>query len=678
MLRFHAALLTGVALLGGCNQPATGDGDCPDGGACSSVEPERPKIYISPPFGLGFDCVMTGCDQAHQLTISNRGGGTVDLQRVSLSTETSADFTVELAEELPYSLAAGATLTVPVRYQPSDATPDDGLVRVVYTVTPGTGEDPDPIELPLRTRTLASPRVGLPNEELNFGFVNPGETLALALVVQNAAEQNAILVVSEAELEEGSDVEFSLLSGVPGIANAAEELQINIQFSPLLAADAARTYHGILHLKTNDPTHPDVQVRLVGTAREAPQLAFDPPLQGNVLDLGSTGVGSSLETTLQLRNLGGSDLLVIPELIDASGSGFTIEPSAGQLPAMGPFEYGSLLVRFTAVNGGPARGSGGRVPTLRLQTNDPGQLAVDIRLDAFGVLPHAQPNVDRVDFGGVVVGWQATPATVLLQNTGAGPLNVTNIFLEPGSNAQLTMELVPGLPAVLMPEDQPIKVTLHYSPVTLGLATGALVFQTDDTDSPLTRVQLTARGITCEEGCPIPHATPDCTFGSCEIDACEAGWHNADEVEVTGCECREDDGGDLGEICGQGERDFGRIPDDGTERSFSGTLHDASDTDIMWLYADDEGGAGQLFGDEFDVEIILLNTPPGVEMCIRESGHDVQGQGCGRGGEQCGVSRWTKDGSYGSDDDTDFTIKVRLTPGTAPFCANYTVRVKNG
>jgi hypothetical protein len=255
---------------------------------------------------------------------------------------------------------------------------------------------------------------------------------------------------------------------------------------------------------------------------------------------------------------------------------------------------------------------------------------------------------------------------------------VRDVFWEPGSNAQLRMDMLGGIPMVLLPEDTGLSVTLRYQPVALGSVYGTLVFSTDDPAAPLKRLPVSGTGISCADGCPLPNAVPGCSAGKCEVAGCVSPYHNADQGAVNGCECREDDGGDIGAVCGGGEKNLGTLPDNGDARTVSGTLHGVDDVDTYWVYMQDEGGIGQLFGDTFDADIELVSTASNIELCIRHDTHDVQGQGCGRGSEECGRRSIHKGGSYGSSDDTDFTVRVRFVPGTAPNCGSYSLRVKNG
>ncbi|MBI5495515.1 MAG: choice-of-anchor D domain-containing protein [Deltaproteobacteria bacterium] len=667
-----------LALAAACNPSGTTD-ECDGGTACPGAEDTPPRLFITPPFGLGFDCVTTQCDTTQHLSIENRGSGVVRLTRVALTSTSSEDFTVTLQGAVPLEIRKGTPVRLDVRYVPTDSVADDGQVRITYQLDPPQGPDPEPVTVALRTRTLGSPHAKVEPPELNFGYVAPGDALTIPIRVKNDTLAPSVLAVTAWEPEPESDPAFRVLTAPPLYVNTAGEALINVKFAPALDPSSARTFRGRLHLATNDGANPDIPVDLIATAKMDAELEV--LLPGNVLEVGSIGVGGTLSASVRLRNVGGRDLTVAPSLEGAEGAGFSIQPAAGALPPIASFEYDQVVVNWTAVAGGQALGPGASVPYLVLRSNDPRRAVVRIRLDAFGVLPTCTPNPAQLDFGGVVVGWTTEPRTVGVRNTGAGPLHITAVSMEPGSSVQIQLEPVSALPVTLLPEDPPMDITLRYLPASEGTVNGTLIIVSDDPNEPLKRVPVRARGMNCTEGCPIPHATPTCLGGKCDIDACEPGWHDTDHVGVNGCECGEDDGGDIGQACGNGgARNAGTFKDsDGREAYLSGVLSTAEDEDWWWFFAEDDGGVGELFGDSFDLRVEMTgSTPAGLEFCVRHDVHDVQGQGCGRGGETCGLRSFRRDGSWGSEDGRDVTLRVRFTPGTGPFCGNYSIRVKNG
>src|SRR5687768_10799619 len=127
LVRRHAAvLLSAATVLAGCNSPPIDD-TC-DGSTCAGAIVTPPRIFVSPPFGLGFDCVLMGCMQTQSLSISNRGDGIVRIERVTLTSTSSDDFELELNAELPVDVVKATPFVVPVHYAPTDAEPDQGNI----------------------------------------------------------------------------------------------------------------------------------------------------------------------------------------------------------------------------------------------------------------------------------------------------------------------------------------------------------------------------------------------------------------------------------------------------------------------------------------------------------------------------------------------------------------------
>ena len=67
-----------VAFASGCPSEIAAPG-C-KGPSCKAGEEENtepPRIFVDPPFGLGFDCVTLGCDVERRMVVENRGGGVI-------------------------------------------------------------------------------------------------------------------------------------------------------------------------------------------------------------------------------------------------------------------------------------------------------------------------------------------------------------------------------------------------------------------------------------------------------------------------------------------------------------------------------------------------------------------------------------------------------------------------
>ena len=208
-------------------------------------------------------------------------------------------------------------------------------------------------------------------------------------------------------------------------------------------------------------------------------------------------------------------------------------------------------------------------------------------------------------------------------------------------------------------------------------ASGSVSVESDDPDTRFIEIPLSASVADCTVACPITNGTPSCAMGVCKIGTCNASWYDSDGTSSNGCECAEaTPGGDPGSFCAM-SKEIGTLSDSGQSSSLTGNIPTAADVDVIHFFGKDEGGLGELFGDDFDVRINLNSADPGISMCVSRSGGGSSAQGCAISNETCGRS-FRRDGSYGSEDGADFSIRIFRTASTMPVCTSYTVLMSNG
>ena len=201
-----------------------------------------------------------------------------------------------------------------------------------------------------------------------------------------------------------------------------------------------------------------------------------------------------------------------------------------------------------------------------------------------------------------------------------------------------------------------------------------MIVESNSIDYTRSEVELSATGVTCEQGCVLPHATAECFSGACEVGSCSSGWHDADLDGKNGCECHEESP-EVGAFCSSAH-DVGTINDSQTTRS--GNLHQADDIDMYYFYAEDHSNFCMPWDDDGSIDVAFTTAPAHVEFCVSYIDHQPSGDGCGLGSEQCGLRSWRFDNtSCGGGDDRDVTVRVRVTPGQEVGCADYTLRFKS-
>lgn len=692
MRRAPVLLVPLLTLSLGCPQSLVGDGECKEGEPCDKGEdddPEPPRLYVDPPFGVGFDCVQPGCDETGSFRVENRGSGLVNLTLARLSVTTTGEMSVTLHDadgapltapttDKPLRLKEGEHVEARVRYAPTDAAADEGELWLDWYDGALDFEDAvvKRVELPLTTRVLGQAEAELVTPRLNFGYAAPGERVVLPLKITNTTEGSAALALEPPVFDPASDAHFSLAEEPDGplFVPPGETVEISIAFEP----DVADAYGGVLYVPTNDGGRPQLVVELLGTAIQEPYFAILRPDDWR-LDFGDVRVGNDKSRTVTLRNLGGQPLAVTPSMPVGAELGFSTTVSLDQpLPSIAPLAEATFEVSSSPTAGGDLAGQ------LRFTTNDPTLPEDWIDLHVYGSAPEGLASPGSLDFGSVVQSWTTEPREVRVTNNGTGDLTITSVSFELGSSSQVRLAEQPSLPVKLRPGDEPLIITVFVQAQTIGPANAVLLIETDGIEQPTMRVPVSAQVVTCEQACPVANGTPSCTAGQCEVGSCQSSFHDADQAFSTGCECAEDTTGggysDVSRFC-TSEGNVGPLADNcGSGNSNwvqrTGSLHTVDDIDLYHFSADDGGSATcDTFGESFRVQVELANAHPDVEFCRLSLG---PGGSCG--GEitsaQCGFRSWSDTGSYGSNDDTYVLVWVRRRPGAPATCGNYTIRFR--
>lgn len=314
MRRLVVVLLPLVVL--GCQAPISTGPDCeenPDAELCQQQEDDEPvlpaRLYVDPPFGTGFECVAIGCVEERTFTIENRGGRDVRITLVRTSVDTSTEFSVALhpivdtlvdrertlsfpSVDDPLVLKAGARAAAVVHYAPDDANADEGALILEWYDAENDYDDAvvSEVILPLTTRVLGDPYAELETPALNFGYVVPGQTKTLSVVVTNTTDGNATLEVQAPVFASGTPGTFVVDMGDAVFVAAGETLEIPVHYTP----STMTASFGALYFATNDGAHPQLAVQLKGTAISDPWYELVTPASF-VADFGDIRIGDLRE-----------------------------------------------------------------------------------------------------------------------------------------------------------------------------------------------------------------------------------------------------------------------------------------------------------------------------------------------------------------------------------------------
>ncbi|MBM4377722.1 MAG: choice-of-anchor D domain-containing protein [Deltaproteobacteria bacterium] len=653
----HASRMTSALALTlltwacGSNKPST-----------EQPEDNRPPGVVSAPSRLAWTCVAPGCDETQQLTFTVLGTRRAAIKRILLSGGGAADFSFTSSEEAPFTVGAGSSFTVDVRYVPKGA-PPSGPAELRVTFTDALAEESEDrlvageTVVPLVRRIVGEALLVAEPETLKFGAVGVGASQTLPLRVSNGGFGNISLQLLPAD---GGHPEVQVQW--PTDAALAPDAGVEV---PVTWTPAAPAYlSGELVLRATAEDVVPVTVKLEGTSLPEPRLGVEPQA---TVDFGTLAKGKTKALSLVLKNRGGRALTFTAITVqDILGNVKVTAPATPAGLSLQPLE--SLPLQLLV----DAKTAGAVDARVRISSNDASAPVTVVKVTGTVTEPRVALTPTALDYGVVPLGWVMNKP-VEVKNVGYGTLTVKNISLVGGSSQLFSLLGLPSLPLTLE-RNARASFQVEFRAEAPATVQGTVVVETDDATTPFAEVELDATVGTCAQGCPIANGTASCSSGKCEVGTCNAGWYNTDGLAASGCECQ-DTSNDPGEFCADAQY-AGNLPDNGASATWTGLLPITGDVDLIKFHANDNN---QFFYDDFDVRISLSSADPGISLCIYRHGTADGENDCFFTEETCPADRqYRKDGSFGTEDGADFVLKVFRTASSVPACIPYTVFMRNG
>ncbi len=208
------------------------------------------------------------------------------------------------------------------------------------------------------------------------------------------------------------------------------------------------------------------------------------------------GPGGELVTVnLELRNLGGGNLVLDTVEVADAGAGFAVSGiGAGTTILPDGFLDSSSAIPLTLTFDPLV--SGALATTLSIASNDPdGPLVVDLFGHAIANGPELAIDTPNNNAGGVAVGGTQTRADFLrLTNIGSQDLTISEISGSLGFAASGLPVGFPVQPIVLAPSES-INLDLDVAPSQFGLQSGTMQIRSDDVNHPVQTQFIVATGI---------------------------------------------------------------------------------------------------------------------------------------------------------------------------------------
>ncbi|GEM_PF-1914672 len=297
--------------------------------------------------GLAFETTPVGKASGAEARVFNRGLRPLTVFGASAE----GPFRVEVS--LPFSVAPGASASVPVTFHPTRVGEAAGSFILMT-------DDPDRLRasVALSGRGRGTPVARLSAPDLDFGGTPTGSARSLRLTLSNGGDDDLRVTGLSASGPFYVTIE-------PFVLPAGEGREVEVIFKPGRPGDAA----GALSLETDDPVRPTLAVPLKGRGTVPKVRVFEMDL-----DFGEVGLNKRVELPVVVFNEGDADLVVsqvVSEhpMFTVSAEGLTVPPGAS----------GTLTVAYspywlTFVTG-----------QIALTTNDPERRRIDLTVKGRGV-----------------------------------------------------------------------------------------------------------------------------------------------------------------------------------------------------------------------------------------------------------------------------------------------------
>ncbi len=439
------------------------------------------------PLALNFGSVEVSTTKT-LTTIAIGNTGTLSCTVNALTVAGSADFMLGAgAPTTPFSVAPGATVNVPVDYAPLDVGGDSGTLDIAS----------DDVDEPVVSVSLSGTGFAAPTTActvsplaLDFGFVDPGNTVTLTATVTNPATSPNRCTVNSATFDNTEFALNPLSQQTPFNVWQGSSVNVSLDYTPADTSPDTNTMT-LNILDADRVTVFDAPVTLTGNGG-GPVTAPDIDVNPLSLGFGVVDTGASATRTTTIANLGDADLTVTGLTVGGSTE-FQLNAGAPTPPfSVAPGTTADVPVDYAPVDVGADSG------TLDVASDDPDEPTVPVVLSGTGQAPPAtvcdiDVNPLALAFGSVDTGTTAT-LTTTIGNTGSAACTVNALTVTGSADFMLGA----GAPATpfMVAIGATVNVPVVYAPSAVGDDSGTLDIASNDPDENPLSVTLAGSGVT--------------------------------------------------------------------------------------------------------------------------------------------------------------------------------------
>ncbi len=387
-----------------------------------------------------------------------------------------------------HTVAAGATCTVLVGFNPSGIGSRSGAMTIDFQSSSASDTDPG-----RRTLTLQGTGFFLGPNQIGPAALttNIGTPTSTSVLLANSG---ATAIQLNSIAFSGAPNGFSLPTSGSNACAAGVTINSSSNCTLYVGFDGAASGSADIVVKTTTPTSADRSIHLVGVASPFPQIEID---TASPLDLGERVIntGPSAATTIKISSTGTAPLVISSVGQSGSTGDFVVSGDCLQvgisIPVQTPAATCSIVAQFSPTVVGP------RSMTLTINSNAEGHPSVPFTLTGTGKpVPAAKlsvtPTTLPIDFGHQTLNNPLySSRTLHIENIGdlAMSLGVTL----PSSG----FAVVNPCPATLAVSGQPgssCDMTIRFTPTQVQTYNGTITLTTSDAANLTKEITLTGIG----------------------------------------------------------------------------------------------------------------------------------------------------------------------------------------
>jgi hypothetical protein len=432
----------------------------------------NPPDIASTPGTHNYGDVLIMTNTSRTFVITNQGGADLQVTASSLAGGQTGEFAIT-SGGAPFTLAAGATRNVDVRFAPTTAGAKATTLRL-------TSNDPDenPFDVALSGMGTTAPELDVVPTSHNYGVIWVGANGSRTFAIRNIGSADLQITATTLVGTHAAEFGITLGGGAFTVAPGATH-NLDVRFAPTSSGPKTAT----LRLTSNDQDEATFDVALNGTGIMPPDIDATPSPH----NYGDVLVGTTATRTFVITNLGGVDLQVTgTSLVDGDVGQFAITLGGGSF-TLAAGATRNLDIRFAPTSGGS------KSTTLRLTSNDPDESPLDVAVSGMATTaPEIQVDPTAHNYGLVVVTTATASRTFTISNLGSADLHVVGSSLVGGEMGEFAITSG-GAPFTVAP-GATHNLVVRFAPTSIGPKTTTLELANDDENEASVSIALSGTG----------------------------------------------------------------------------------------------------------------------------------------------------------------------------------------